>query len=148
MPPERREQLERPSACGPLSVALELQALTSRYSSLREFNFPPKKWFNSFGTSTVEKRRSNFQTYLQELVRWVVCVVVARRSCSRLRLCACLAWCVVAPPSQLSLQPRPLELNLFLEVTNHLYGTGVCKGQVVQWGVCIGGGTPLARRRC
>jgi hypothetical protein len=40
----------------------------SRFSSLREFKFPPKKWFSSFTTNTVERRRQQFEQYLQELV--------------------------------------------------------------------------------
>lgn len=44
------------------------QALRERYSTLRDFKFPAKKWFSSFATATVERRRRDFEAYLKELV--------------------------------------------------------------------------------
>lgn len=44
------------------------QALKARFSSLREFKFPPKKWFSRFTSSTIQIRRENFEIYLRELV--------------------------------------------------------------------------------
>lgn len=44
------------------------QALKSRYDELRLFKFPPKRWFSSFATATVEQRRRVFEVYLQELL--------------------------------------------------------------------------------
>jgi PX domain len=103
--------------CAPHSPVV-LQALVSRFSSLRDFKFPPKKWFSSFTTNTVERRRQQFEQYLQELVRalvWFQLVCVARcQFCRRVRVFI----------FQLSLQPRPLEVNQFLEITSHLYGNG------------------------
>ena len=65
------------------------QVLKQRYAELQLFKFPPKRWFSSFTTQTVEQRRRVFEVYLQEL---------------------------------LCLQPRPVELNNFLDINAHLYG--------------------------
>ncbi len=83
----------------PLAHAPPAQALVARYSSLREFKFPPKKWFGSFGTSTVEKRRENFELYLRELVRgpygrtvaWVLCAWIVGHILQGMR--TCLQFC-------------------------------------------------------
>ena len=64
-----------------------LQALVDRFSALREFKFPPKKWFSSFATNTVERRRANFEVYLKELVRMPIACL-----CMRLRHCTCVRW--------------------------------------------------------
>jgi serine/threonine protein kinase len=63
--------------------------LKQRYAELQLFKFPPKRWFSSFTTQTVEQRRRVFEVYLQEL---------------------------------LCLQPRPVELNNFLDINAHIWG--------------------------
>lgn len=45
------------------------KALKQRYAELKLFKFPQKKWFSSLATSTVEKRRRDFEHYVRELVR-------------------------------------------------------------------------------
>ncbi|KAA0146670.1 hypothetical protein FNF27_01493 [Cafeteria roenbergensis] len=65
--------------------------LKKRYAELQLFKFPGKKWFSSFATATIERRRRVFEQYLQEL---------------------------------LCLQPRPTELNVFLEIPSHVWGAG------------------------
>lgn len=65
------------------------QVLKQRYDELKLFKFPPKRWFTSFATQTVEQRRRVFEVYLQEL---------------------------------LCLQPRPVELNTFLDINQHIWG--------------------------
>ncbi len=70
---------------------LPLQILKKRYAELQLFKFPGKKWFSSFATATIERRRRVFEQYLQEL---------------------------------LCLQPRPTELNVFLEIPSHVWGAG------------------------
>lgn len=72
------------------------QILKQRYDELRLFKFPPKRWFSSFSTATVEQRRRVFEVYLQEL---------------------------------LCLQPRPVELNAFLDINAHVWGTAFADGQ-------------------
>lgn len=66
------------------------QVLKHRYDELKLFKFPPKRWFSSFATQTVEQRRRVFERYLQEL---------------------------------LCLQPRPVELNTFLDINAHVWGS-------------------------
>mmetsp|Transcript_9212 Transcript_9212/g.21874 ORF Transcript_9212/g.21874 Transcript_9212/m.21874 type:complete len:548 (+) Transcript_9212:146-1789(+) len=61
--------------------------LTARYSSLRSFKFPQKKWFNNLAQINVEQRRLQFEQYLTRL---------------------------------LELQPRPAQVNKFLEVSIHV----------------------------
>lgn len=68
-----------------------VQILKKRYAELQLFKFPGKKWFSSFATATIERRRRVFEQYLQEL---------------------------------LCLQPRPTELNVFLEIPAHIWGDG------------------------
>ena len=65
------------------------QALKLRYEELKLFKFPVKRWFSSFAMTTVEQRRSAFESYLCEL---------------------------------LTLQPRPQELNFFLDINKHVWG--------------------------
>jgi len=48
---------------------LTLQELKLQYAQLKLFKFPQKKWFANFATSTIEKRRKDFEEYLSELVR-------------------------------------------------------------------------------
>lgn len=91
--PPGRAHARHPTRCRehPLSP----QILKQRYDELKLFKFPPKRWFSSFATATVEQRRRVFEVYLQEL---------------------------------LCLQPRPVELNAFLDINAHIWGTGFSGG--------------------
>jgi len=71
--------------------SLRPQILKKRYAELQLFKFPGKKWFSSFATATIERRRRVFEQFIQEL---------------------------------LCLQPRPTELNVFLEIPSHVWGAG------------------------
>jgi len=78
--------------------------LKQRYAELQLFKFPPKRWFSSFTTQTVEQRRRVFEVYLQEL---------------------------------LCLQPRPVELNNFLDINAHIWGKVLGQAGVDESGVPI-----------
>lgn len=71
------------------------ESLKKRFEELRLFKFPPKRWFSSFATATVEQRRRVFEVFLREL---------------------------------LGLQPRPQEMNAFLDINAHVWGGAASGG--------------------
>jgi len=86
--------------------------LKLRYAELQLFKFPPKRWFSSFTTQTVEQRRRIFEVYLQEL---------------------------------LCLQPRPVELNNFLDINAHIWGLVMSQtGGQLGGGAAAGAAAPSA----
>ncbi len=61
----------------------------------------------------VEQRRRVFEVYLQELV----CIIYTHQ----LQDCVFMASNAIYLPPQLCLQPRPVELNTFLDINQHIW---------------------------